>query len=928
MQAIEPTISHGHGKTTQQRHNYIVENFDEFVAYAAKQVRPVLYPNFAKLRETHICDKKMWEAYTGWLSKIYQKGSKNDGKSFLALDTCLRYPRDLIGQLRRLFEENGSQKIKDFFTLLDKASKSRSKRWFDGIKKDVVRVYCLRAAKNPEMMRDAHGANSVYPFQIWNANRAYFMEGSLASVEIALTLISNLQTSNRPGELSAGTWDIVDYNACFKCLVMAVMQGKTGEIKDVVLVAGATQYSCIFTAIGYHFAMGGIQSMLAAANINHDTGNSNLEITSFLLPNLQRKKVSETITSYLRQVSYGTTSRKYRKFQLKEGDLPINLNSTGIRHGVADVLLLANPEHLAGSVLGHKSSKMTWEYFEQSIALSPSVKLPLVGFQPHPYAQVGPGPVPASIAPLLSLFTAVGGLNEDLANDLIRWIMLALRLDSDVFPDMAPGNRLWAVAKHAFASMLMYTPQRDSRGEIPDVTSQLEASYCAAFADHHLELRSCMWLKGHSDCIKFDARKHIRLYSQLIFYEFKKDNDTILNPLNLTDLARDVSLVQRDINTLKSTVVTDLDALKTDVDAIKRMLLAALPPIHALSDQPTATTKGPTLTVTKMLPPAQLPEPWVGMSPRFAAGEYMKSKVKHSSKSSSLLKSPGQNECLTESPNSQPKDRSCITPIETGISIDALNKKRTPARIFQQPGKRAADTDPSAEQPTIKRHAVTGSSSESLPIRKSATSDEGPRKMSDDAATAFLKCKAGDTTYQATYGQLSSQMQSKIDLSNMWFGYMATPQELEELAPGDQQGSILRRTAIVKTLDRLIIRRLQHAWKHTLYKPDSINFVPADFVLKPTPHMLAKNLAQIPFMKVTTIDNQRTNLKSVKTADHPHTVIDMYAFPKWRAQEEMNAKQLNQPYESAVKEANDHSASAKNRSKIQAQLSFGGSSSK
>ena len=200
--------------------------------------------------------------------------------------------------------------------------------------------------------------------------------------------------------------------------------------------------------------------------------------------------------------------------------------------------------------------------------------------------------------------------------------------------------------------------------------------------------------------------------------------------------------------------------------------------------------------------------------------------------------------------------------------------------------------------------------------------------MSDDAATVFLKCKAGDTTYQATYGQLSSQMQSKIDLSNMWFGYMATPQELEELAPGDQQGSILRRTAIVKTLDRLIIRRLQHAWKHTLYKPDSINFVPADFVLKPTPHMLAKNLAQIPFMKVTTIDNQRTNLKSVKTADHPHTVIDMYAFPKWRAQEEMNAKQLNQPYESAVKEANDHSASAKNRSKIQAQLSFGGSSSK
>ena len=178
MQAIEPTISHGHGKTTQQRHNYIVENFDEFVAYAAQQVRPVLYPNFAELRETHICDEKMWEAYTGWLSKIYQKGSKNDGKSFLALDTCLRYPRDLIGQLRRLFEENGSQKIKDFFTLLDKASKSRSKRWFDGIKKDVVRVYCLRAAKNPEMMRDANGANSVYPFQIWNANRAYFREGS------------------------------------------------------------------------------------------------------------------------------------------------------------------------------------------------------------------------------------------------------------------------------------------------------------------------------------------------------------------------------------------------------------------------------------------------------------------------------------------------------------------------------------------------------------------------------------------------------------------------------------------------------------------------------------------------------------------------------------------------------------------------------
>ena len=64
-------------------------------------------------------------------------------------------------------------------------------------------------------------------------------------------------------------------------------------------------------------------------------------------------------------------------------------------------------------------------------------------------------------------------------------------------------------------------------------------------------------------------------------------------------------------------------------------------------------------------------------------------------------------------------------------------------------------------------------------------------------------------------------------------------------------------------------------------------------------------------MKVTNIDNQRTNLNKHDIEERPHTIIDMCSYPKWRVQEKMNAKQLDKPYEGAVKEANDHSASAK-----------------
>ena len=69
MKQIVPTNPHGHSQTTNNRHINVINRFDEFVAYAAAQPQPTVYPKFVDLNEKDACNKKMWEDFTGWLAE-------------------------------------------------------------------------------------------------------------------------------------------------------------------------------------------------------------------------------------------------------------------------------------------------------------------------------------------------------------------------------------------------------------------------------------------------------------------------------------------------------------------------------------------------------------------------------------------------------------------------------------------------------------------------------------------------------------------------------------------------------------------------------------------------------------------------------------------------------------------------------------------
>ena len=205
-----------------------------------------------------------------------------------------------------------------------------------------------------------------------------------------------------------------------------------------------------------------------------------------------------------------------------------------------------------------------------------------------------------------------------------------------------------------------------------------------------------------------------------------------------------------------------------------------------------------------------------------------------------------------------------------------------------------------------------------MPTRKSIKSDEANVKIKGTAARVFLNMKAGDLT---EYNQVDSRVRSKIDHSNRWFEAMATEEELRRLRTGPQQASFTERNKIVIKLERLIVRRLQHAWCHKLYKSGSTAFTPSDFLEKPSPPMLAKCSALIPQLKYTAIERHVSLLKAGAVA-HQYASVDVLGFRIWRVQEEQTAKQMSQAYNAALETASDHSAAKESHKKVQVELSL------
>ena len=152
--------------------------------------------------------------------------------------------------------------------------------------------------------------------------------------------------------------------------------------------------------------------------------------------------------------------------------LPPNPTAAGFRPGAINTLACHVPAELAVHCTGHTLTGMSamWEYMSATTALCIPGAIVLAGWRPFPYGQMGVGPVPASLAPVLT----IGGVSEEkleaFADNLFNF--------HDASPPMLLKDGSLRPALHAaLASLIMYYPERFDAGESALVLQAMRDSF-------------------------------------------------------------------------------------------------------------------------------------------------------------------------------------------------------------------------------------------------------------------------------------------------------------------------------------------------------------------------------------------------------------------------------------------------------------------
>ena len=123
-----------------------------------------------RMRVQELCDRTFWGKLCTYLIEVYKSppGTKNAGK-YLRASNILNYLRSMMHLAQGIV--GAEQQAQDFFTCLEPNSSTASAIWFNGLKKNVVRVTFERAVENGDTIDGSE--LPLYVEHIISISRAY-----------------------------------------------------------------------------------------------------------------------------------------------------------------------------------------------------------------------------------------------------------------------------------------------------------------------------------------------------------------------------------------------------------------------------------------------------------------------------------------------------------------------------------------------------------------------------------------------------------------------------------------------------------------------------------------------------------------------------------------------------------------------------------
>jgi GGDEF domain-containing protein len=297
--------------------------------------------------------------------------------------------------------------------------------------------------------------------------RALALEGSPEAAGRKAAILNLYLVAGRSGELGWLNWDSLEWDPYFRVVCGDMPQTKVSKTKKIAFVAGACRELCFFLAFG--------DTLVMVPQPTYDDEDGK---TTWMHPALHDAKSPGTMLGKFFKALQPRERGGAEKYAAVAVDqLPPNPSAGGIRPGVCNELFCRMPVELVVALTGHdlRSASALFEYVDSLVATLMIACVHLAGWPTVPWGQNTMSPVPADSDALVFV-----------DRDALTKIMNSLfNLDDASPPAFRVGGTLYPLVRHAFATQLMYYPERVEAREMTIATTRLRGLYAAEYRCGH-----------------------------------------------------------------------------------------------------------------------------------------------------------------------------------------------------------------------------------------------------------------------------------------------------------------------------------------------------------------------------------------------------------------------------------------------------------
>lgn len=444
--------------------------------------------------------KPLYEAFGSYLA-LHAVAHGNGGNGALMPGTCLVYLNAFIlaaeeraDELARGASRDAAaaaiQQKQQFFSCMSDAPTAPS-RWLRGLR-NRVRNHAL--GRRIECgLPSSHAAQPLYYVQhIRKVSEAYAKMGTTEAAKARALIMITYAAAGRTAEAVYLTFDSLNVDTFYGCLVSTIYQPKTGKLKDVPFVAARDRHADVALAMADHFVLNRFKPYCP-------------DDAAYVFPDVvMLSNPNDKLNSFIRNVNRCDTATADPRtgVELFEGAC-----AAGIRRGNANELHSVMPAQFAVALTGHEMTGFTklYEYINSNVANAITAAT-VLGRWPAPvFGHTTIGPRLPSVEAIIDI------VGEGVRTTLEDIVDVLFNVDDAAPPmvmrerDGRPRGKFRTGLLHMFATLIMHSDDRDAAGEMVIVNETLRTAV-ARSVDEAPRVVISRW--GRAIRRKFDADNH------------------------------------------------------------------------------------------------------------------------------------------------------------------------------------------------------------------------------------------------------------------------------------------------------------------------------------------------------------------------------------------------------------------------------------